>query len=401
MAFRRTIPLSNIRCLAIRTASDGHQRAPRACRALVIAALVLPMLGCRTQPYVNSHIESVNAEYRQLEDYVYALEEENSRLHQELDNLKTAQTSGTASGGAAPPGRGGIFRRPPAGATPRRQSPATEETPEFKAPVIEVPDAPPPPRSPGSRSTLQRPPLDATESTAPGDTPPRLEPSRRQLDIQTPTPAEESLPAPPMPRGIPGPSAPEIIPAKPIDKKVTHLFLNPLHTGGADFDGQPGDDGVRILVEPRNASGQCVPEAGALSVVLLDPERQGDAARIARWDFDLSATRQMLASASPDQGLKLELPWPAAAPTVNHLKLFVRYETPDGRRLQTDREVFVTPASQVISRWTPRSADRPRPADSLADANDSESTATPVSVASARSMPADEHPARPIWSPNR
>ena len=50
---------------------------------LSVCLLLLALAGCRTQPYVNAHIESVNAEYRQLEDYVYSLEEENARLQQE------------------------------------------------------------------------------------------------------------------------------------------------------------------------------------------------------------------------------------------------------------------------------------------------------------------------------
>ena len=65
----------------------------------------------------------------------------------------------------------------------------------------------------------------------------------------------------------------------------------------------------------------------------------------------------MLAASSPDRGIKLEVPWPAAAPTSNRLKLFVRYETADGRRLQADRDVFITPPGQALSRWTPRSTE--------------------------------------------
>jgi hypothetical protein len=123
-----------------------------------------------------------------------------------------------------------------------------------------------------------------------------------------------------------------------------------------DFDGQPGSDGLTVLLEPRNAGQQFVPEAGAISIVVLDPARQGDAARIARWDFDRKAVEQLVQNSSETRGLKLELPWPAAPPASGKLQLFVRYETADGRRLQSDREITVAPRTQIVSRWTPRPA---------------------------------------------
>ena len=49
--------------------------------------LLILASGC-AQPYLNSHIETVNTEYRQLEDYVYALEEENARLTEETAEVK-------------------------------------------------------------------------------------------------------------------------------------------------------------------------------------------------------------------------------------------------------------------------------------------------------------------------
>ena len=178
------------------------------------------------------------------------------------------------------------------------------------------------------------------QSHPPTETPPNIElPS-----IEMPAPASV----------LPGPKTTSL-PAPPSDKKVTHLFLNPALTGGVDFDGQPGDDGLRIIVEPRNADDQFINESGTLSVVVLDPTRQGEAARLARWDFDQPATRQLLADNSPRDGMKLELPWPASPPDANRLQLFVRYVTADGRKLQADREVFITHADQAISRWTPRS----------------------------------------------
>ncbi len=363
----------------IATQGAGSSRARWVLRCVVCAmGAILLSMGCAAQPYLNSHIESVNAEYRHLEDYVYVLEDENARLVKENETLKTGRPAGKAGGGTAP-ARGGLFRRAPGSSAPGSQPPPADSAPGFEPPVIELPGDTPP-RAPSGRSTTQRP-----EIGSPADTPPNI-------DLPGPTIPVEPLPIPGA-REIKAPAVPDAISPKPVDKKITHLFLNPALTGGTDFDGQPGDDGLRIVVEPRNAGEQFVAEAGALSVVLLDPERQGDAARIARWDFDQSATRQVLAASSPGRGLKLEVPWPGAAPVATRLKLFVRYEAPDGRKLQAEREVFVTPPGQSLSRWTPRPADRPI-----------------VQVAADEPAPTAETPrptmqsaiaGRPRWSPNR
>ena len=135
------------------------------------------------------------------------------------------------------------------------------------------------------------------------------------------------------------------------------------------------------------------PEAESVSIVVLDPDRQGEAARIARWDFDRSAMRQLLTDSS-GRDIKLEVPWPAAAPAASRLKLFVRYETSDGRRLQADREIFVTPPARAIGRWSPRSTDR-QAATQLSPARTTEAAAGSVRSASA------DVPATPLWSPNR
>src|SRR5436853_6112373 len=103
--------------------------------------------------------------------------------------------------------------------------------------------------------------------------------------------------------------------------------------------------------------------------------------------------RQLIA-ASSGREIKLEVPWPASAPAASRLKLFVRYETSDGRRLQADREIFVTPPGQALSRWTPRSTDR-QAATQLSPARTTEAAAGSVRSASA------DVPATPLRSPNR
>jgi hypothetical protein len=117
---------------------------------------------------------------------------------------------------------------------------------------------------------------------------------------------------------------------------------------------------------------------------------------VARWDFDLSAARQALADASEGRGLKFELQWPAAPPASTQLTLFVRYETPDGRKLQISREIHLRPAGKASPGWTPR------PGGPIAAA-----AAAALSPPVANSDPPAElsggFPAAqpPVWSPNR
>lgn len=336
-----------------------HRRlSPAVCLALSALAS-WPLAGCKTGPYVNAHIETLNAEFRQLEDYVYCLEEENSRLTQELEAARDAKQPTTNQ------------RRSPR--TPFLRP--TEDPPGLDVPSVEMPADPA--NSPPRRSN--RPAID----------PPA------EMDLAPPTvelPQEsDELPKPAAP-GAAKPLAPEPLKStKPADTKVTHLFLNPVLTGGSDLDGQPGDDGLSVVIEPRSADDELVPQAGSVSVVVLDPTKAGDAARVARWDFAASEVQQKLSTTSAAPGIRLQMPWPATPPANDKLHLFIRYETTDGRRLQTDREIFVGQARQLSQRWTPRKATSPVPA---------EPAKLPVAATQPGPAPAVSA-AVPAWSPNR
>ncbi len=340
-----------------------------------------PLAGCRTAPYVNSHLETVNSEYRQLEDYVYCLEDENARLLRELDDCKAGRRGDTGGEGAPARERGGLFRR-------KLRSTPSGESPELSPPTIE-PGTPSEPSAPADtpprRSTSNKPPSDSTQPDSTNDldlAPPKVE---------LPAPAE-STPAPV------APAQPESLPAPaPSDTKITHLFLNPILTGGANLDSRPGDDGLSVVVEPRNATDEYVPHAGAISIVVLDPSKAGEEARVARWNFDLAATEQKLKTTSAARGIRLQMPWPAAPPANDRLHLFVRYLAADGRQIQTDREIFLTPPGQLSERWTPRPVDRQRPAITEPPpqiAQQPQPAPTPSTVAPKLLTP-------PTWSPYR
>jgi hypothetical protein len=138
-----------------------------------------------------------------------------------------------------------------------------------------------------------------------------------------------------------------------VDTHVTHVVLNNRLTAGHNFDGAPGDDGIRVVLEPRNAKGQVLPLQGAMSLVLLDPQLKEKEPRIARWDFDSEQVSQFIIETGSDRGIHLELPWKQRIPKHSHLHLFVRYETADGRRLVADEQIRLNGKGDSANRWTP------------------------------------------------
>lgn len=310
------------------------------------------LAGCAADPYLNQHIEATNAEYRALEDYVNQLEHENDELCSEVDRL--AEENERLKKGEAPRSRG-TTRSPARERGPDSLEPPRIENPNLEVPQIELPGNPPPVRPPGAFT----PPPGATRapSLAPADAGTRARPVFEEEEA----PAPRDEPAPPV-MELPPPSVQPAPPAKPvepepIDGRVTHLFLHP-SSGGVDFDPRPGDDGVRIVLEPRNRQDQFVSQPGAVSIALLDPSKQGDAARVALWTFSGDAIGKKISRSGEDRGVVLQLPWPAKAPDQAKLRLFVRYVTPDGRQLRQERDVFITTPSQFSQRWTPRNGER-------------------------------------------
>jgi hypothetical protein len=224
-------------------------------------------------------------------------------------------------------------------------------------------------------------------------------------------PPGDLIPRPPRPDAEPNPPAPsskEFPSAQEelIDPRITHIRLNSLATGGADLDNQPGDDGVSLLIEPRNAADQHVPIAGPVSVVVLDPAKQDEAARVARWDFSVHEVREFMGETSLSKGIRFQLPWPHARPEATRLHLYVRYTTPEGAQLEADREIFVETAGRISTRWTPHAAsnDAAPPVEGPSAAafpRTSPRVDTPAMASPPPGPTASEKTNLPQWSPYR
>ena len=57
-------------------------------------------------------------------------------------------------------------------------------------------------------------------------------------------------------------------------------------TGGADFDGQPGDDGIVVYLRPLDADGHVIKAAGEITVKLVDNNGPGAPRLLGRYVID-------------------------------------------------------------------------------------------------------------------
>jgi hypothetical protein len=359
------------------------------CISLFAVAVVL-MTGCHLGPRWNRQLELLSAEKRWLEDELYSLQYDLVDAARDLKELKRENEAlrgrlGLSPGDAVETERGTDSVRP--------RSPAPALTPpvigegDLQEPRIEIPQAAPAGGGEKAREELAPPPSPPGRTSSPPALP------RREL----PSPA---------------------LSLDTSDPRITHIHLNPLLTGGGDFDREPGDDGVVVVIEPRNQDNAFVPMAGPVSVVLLDPTQEhGDAARFARWEIDAPNAQRQMESSGKLRGIHLRLPWPQSPPRTTRMQLFVRYITVDGRKLEANREIYLSLPGQTAQRWTPRP---PRGADSPSEPPGSVQPAAfelpvaaphasslapvssvfPVAVPEAKA-PADELPSPPEWRPVR
>lgn len=270
-----------------------------------LCALTLLALGCRTNP--NQVL--LEQESRLLEDRIYQLEaqlddscaareatiRENEALKKELasgDRGPGRDTRGSSGGSSSGPSIS-----PPSDIPRSRRG----EAPNLEAPTIELPE--------------------------PSDTPP------------------EELPGTPgSPPSSPPSGAPKVGPtgdSSAVHGVPTKLVINKRLTGGLDRDGHNGDEGVLVVVEPRDAQGQLVKSGGDVSIVVMDPALEGSAQRVARWDFSADEVPSHFQSTPLGQGLRFQLAWPAEPPKNRQLQLFVRYTTPDGAKINADAPIDV------------------------------------------------------------
>jgi len=335
---------------------------------LVVTAAVLPavlpvVVGCRTDP----NVVLLERENRMLEDQIYRLRAQLTDCREVMQARGAPCIVAPGSSRAARDGTGRMIDA---------ASPSLEKSSVF---VPGEPDA-----------TVETP--DAAKPGTPSDAP-----QNRRAPAEVPS--GEQLKEAPEFRPTSTNFNSGVVAGAAGGGRVARIALSPEMCGGYDADGKPGDEGIRLLIQPQNTQGRPIAAPGEVAVVLLDPALVGESARVARWDFSATETAARFRSDVAAAGIHLQRRWPAAPPLHGKLHLFVRYTTADGHRLEADRPIEVAlpgapapapdwvPAESQPSEWEAGSPPKVRV------------SGAPSSRAAARPTPPAVE--RPSWSPDR
>lgn len=400
------------------------------------AALLLGMLcaaaGCHRRGYTDLYLESMATEVRELEDQLYEYDHEYKLLEQELEGLRRQNAAlKRSSGDISSSSRNGNSQMDSRDSSelpaPKRELEfdLPSRIPELNLPKTLPPQGELPDRSSRNLERIEPEPVedaspirqsptanhsedfDVEELTIPSiitgsKSPPMLK--RHDSDTAPESDLEMSLSQIEMPSHLASTtSGATILPATQVvvDKKVVELAFHPALTRSVNFDDDQQDDGLFLVLQPKNASGQFVNVPAALTVEILDPAREDGESKIGVWRYSPSEVAGKMQPIGSQQGIHLTLPWNGPNPKADRVVVFVTYTFENGRQVIGHREVFVQNPGSLKTVWAPRAPKsfiRTNSSDSpsvLPASGHRQSDSSFLPVSTSRAFPPSEPPPQP------
>lgn len=141
---------------------------------------------------------------------------------------------------------------------------------------------------------------------------------------------------------------------QPLDQRMTEItFVRPFSIA-LDLDGQPGDDAVRLVLQPRNAAGEFLPLPAELMISVIDPEIQDQSGRIGIWKYSPEQVADAIRKQGNAKGIHIDISLEGKVPAGKKVLVFVRYQTADGRRVENSYEYVLSAPGDLESKWLPR-----------------------------------------------
>ncbi len=113
-------------------------------------------------------------------------------------------------------------------------------------------------------------------------------------------------------------------------------------TGGIDEDGAPGDEGLLVVVVPKDEDGSAVKVPARALVAAWEITPAGLKNPIGSWNIPADKLRPTWKSGLISTGYFIAVPW-QTPPASDRVRVAVRLITTDGRAFEADRDVSVKP----------------------------------------------------------
>jgi hypothetical protein len=124
-------------------------------------------------------------------------------------------------------------------------------------------------------------------------------------------------------------------------------------TGGYDEDRQLGDEALQVVLEPRDTEDHIIKAPGTVSVIALEISREGIKTPFSSWVVPPEQLRKSWRNGFFSTGYILVLPWQAAPPHSEQVRVVARLQTSDGRVFEAERDVRVVLRPEVLREKMP------------------------------------------------
>jgi len=145
-------------------------------------------------------------------------------------------------------------------------------------------------------------------------------------------------------------------------KKIFHVQAIRLgqYTGGADFDGQAGDDGIKVYLRPIDQRGDTIKAAGEVKIRLYDLAAPAGKNLIGEYNWPVEKMAGAFSGGFMTYHFSFECPWKSGPP--QHREITVRVEFVDyltGRHFSAQKLCKVDVASEPATK--PAAGNRTKP----------------------------------------
>lgn len=396
----------------IGSADSNRKRIPVQNRLLwlLLAVVLLAQVGCRQRAVTEMYVEQMAQRNRALEDLVYDFDAENRAMEFEIEDLRRAnaqlqgrlqeiqrQSSRPQSDTMIVPdskrkadrpaplkippseGKSGSDKSKTSNGETLRLEPPEVVIPKKSAEPELIPDAAPILPTPEPLLKKLVAPKDPASELLPEIVPPTIPPVNppagpesllKQAPAGLPTSPSDGaskdrkiqLPTVNPPEGASGviqtsafEPALKNTKSKPGDLRVRQIDWHPTMCRAQNTDGKPGDDGLYLVLVPRNNAGEFVPSTGSLTLVVEETLADGSVSRIGRYEYTAEELREQLEPIGTAPGLHLPIRFRDRIPSGSSVDVYAKFTSEDGTTMVNRRTIQLRKSvASGPSNWVPR-----------------------------------------------